>query len=465
MSEKKRKCFLSFLGAIPYSQTQYYWNPDRSDLGKPMDYVQEAIIRKCLVSWKPNDRVYIFTTPEAYEFNYLHKIQRFDKVTKLPVVQKDKGLYHVLKGLMREGIIGHFEPITIPNGYTEQEILEVFQIVFEKLEPKAEVYFDITFGFRSLPMLGIVLLNYARNVINTKVKAIYYGNYEAGRAAKQVQIKAARNRFLPEKVVQQLEKSPIQTPILNLLSLSILQEWTAAAQSFIDQGKAAQLSGLVRESHPNLAKQLLQFEEAITSCRGLLLAKQLDVNDLKSVVADSKNGMIKEQLKPLISRIEEKITPFETKNTLNNGYAAVEWCIQHNMIQQGITFLQETIVSFFVEQFFGVEYLTDHFFRELTSSAIKQFTVSKNHNFNRKRFTLSENAEKEWIKSTYLSICDFAKAYSPLTALFTELSNLRNDINHCGFDTSYRSPESIQEALKDAFTRIKAINLQQIHVN
>lgn len=458
------KFFLSFLGAIPYHQAHYYWRPDQSDLGIPMDYVQEAIIRKCLPKWEPEDKVFIFTTEEAYRNNYEHKIRYFDKVANQPVLEERSGLLQVLENLKASGIIHHFEPVMIPNGYTEQEILEVFQRIFNTLDAEAEIYFDITFGFRSLPMLGIVLLNYASNVIGAEIKAIYYGNYEAGRAAKQKQLEAAKNRHLSVSEIRRLEAAPIQAPILNLLSLSILQEWTAGAREFIHLGKTGTLANLVKPSKPQLAEELLRFEEAISTCRGMFLTREFKIEDLKAVVADSRHGAIKEQLKPLITKIEEKITTFETGNTLTNGFAAVEWCLQHNMIQQGITFLQETLVSFVLEQFIGTKHLTDHYFRELTGAAIKQFTEEKNNLFERKKFRHQTPEKQEQIRGLFREMRAFAAANPPLTDIFLTLNKMRNDVNHCGFQDNYAQPQTIKNTFENTFQQIKAINLHLTHV-
>ncbi|MEZ4955206.1 MAG: TM1812 family CRISPR-associated protein [Saprospiraceae bacterium] len=136
--------FISFLGAIPYYDTQYYWQPNRSDLSAPLPYVQEAIIRNCLPAWSEGDKVYIFTTEEAKRNNYDHRILSFDRATNTPKLAENKGLAAVLEQLKAEGKISDYEPVIIPNGYTEQEIFQVFQRVFERIEPGAEIYFDIT---------------------------------------------------------------------------------------------------------------------------------------------------------------------------------------------------------------------------------------------------------------------------------------------------------------------------------
>ncbi|GEM_PF-655588 len=456
------KTFISFLGAIPYHNTQYYWQPNRADLSIPMPYVQEAIIRNCLSNWSEADKIFVFTTEEAKRNNYDNRIISFDRTTNTPKIQESNGLNRVLEKLRLEGIIHHFEPVIIPNGYTEQEIFQVFQQIFERIEPSSEVYFDITVGFRSLPMLGIVLLNYAKNVIDAEVKAIYYGNYEAGRAEKEKQVNSAKYKQLSEEEITNIQHSIVQAPILNLISLSILQDWTSAAREFIKLGKADSLAALVKDNQPKLGEELLQFEQAITTCRGALLSQDLDINSLKNILSKIKNEPIKEQLKPLITRIEAKIDRFKNGKTLQNGFAAVEWCIQHNMIQQGITFLQETLISHVLEKVERKEKLKDLFFREITATALQLITAKRNRHFGPK-FQQRPIPEQEDILEVYEDMRAYVKSQAPLKSLYAELighDGFRNDINHCGFRENYQLPNQLRESLKDLFIKISDLNLQ-----
>ncbi len=50
--------------------------------------------------------------------------------------------------------------INIPNGSNEQEQWEIFKIVTNSLESNEEVYFDITHGFRTIPLLTFLAASY-----------------------------------------------------------------------------------------------------------------------------------------------------------------------------------------------------------------------------------------------------------------------------------------------------------------
>ena len=68
--------------------------------------------------------------------------------------------------------------VEIPEGKSEAEIWEIFNIVFGSLEREDEVVFDITHAFRSIPMLAIVILNYAKMMKKVTLSGIYYGAFE-----------------------------------------------------------------------------------------------------------------------------------------------------------------------------------------------------------------------------------------------------------------------------------------------
>jgi CRISPR-associated Csx2 family protein len=450
------KILISFLGPTPYQTTAYYWLPDRSDLGTPVPYVQEAIIRKCLPDWSVGDKVYVFTTAAAQRNNFEHRVKGFDRETGQAQLEEGSGLLAVLEGLQSEGCIHHFEAVVIPEGHTEQEIFQVFQKIFDKLETDAEVYFDITFSFRSLPMLGIVLLNYAKKVMDAKVKAIYYGNYEAGRAEQQLHLQNARHKQLDEATIQRLKDNPVQAPILNLLSLSILQDWTSAASEFIKLGKTDSLAALVAETQPDLARQLTNLEQSISTCRGQLLTQELDISALKDKLLLIKNEPIQEQLRPLIHKIEQKISLFENRQLLQNGFAAVTWCIQHGMIQQGITFLLETLVSHIIEKMVGDQHLTNLRFRQMAGGALNGIP-GNSFRFMGSQPPLSSN-EKDiyWtMEEEVANAGDLQKYYWELTGK----EGFRNDINHCGFKTDYLTPTELTHKLKTLFQNIQNLNL------
>jgi hypothetical protein len=440
-----RKIFISFLGAIPYFPTRYYLRGDRADLTEGMYYAQETILRS-----HPVDEALIFTTKEARRNNYEARIYRQGQQSHWA---EGEGLESVLRRLKAEGMVGAYRPIMIPNGHDEEEIWRVFQLVFAELAEEDEVVFDITFGFRSLPMLVMVLLNYARNLRQVRVKAVYYGNYEAGRAEKEERLKLAEDEAEQNRIQQQLTEAPI----LDLMPFAVLQDWTYAAQAFSD-GNVAPLARLAAESQPGFSQRLAAFARAVQTCRGQALCTDIDVDELKDFVQSlSAQSDIAVQLQPLLDKVSRKLAPFASRQ-LANGFAAVEWCIQHGMVQQGITFLQETLQSYVVENTAGTELICSRIHRAAANTALNGYTTPK--------VPLRQNElagyplTDEEVKDFCRAMNEFVRRFPGLVEAYKALTGeFRNDINHCGFRLPYAQPETLNEELTQIYGQIKNMGL------
>lgn len=440
-----KKLFLSFLGAIPYYPTRYYLQADRADLTQGIYYAQEAILRSQAV-----DEAVIFTTAEALRNNYQARIYRQGQNTHWAA---GEGLESTLNALKEAGILRGYRSVRIPNGHSEEEIWRVFQLVFDELSEGDEVVFDITFGFRSLPMLVLVLLNYARNLRGVTVKAIYYGNYEAGRAEKEARMEQAADEDERGRIQAQLPEAPI----LDLMPFAVLQDWTYAAQAFGD-GNLAPLARLTTDSQAGFSQRLSSFARAVQTCRGQALCTDMDVDELKGFVRElSEQSDIAVQLQPLLDKVSAKLAPFASRQ-LSNGFAAVEWCIQHGMVQQGITFLQETLQSFVVEQIAGPQELCNRVYRVAANSALNGYRST--------RVPVSENQRagypltREAVEALCQAANDFVGRFPGLVEAYKSLTgDFRNDINHCGFRLPYTSPDELDQELANIYTEIKGMGI------
>lgn len=441
------RTFISFLGAISYQLTRYYQKPDRSDLSNPTHYVQEAILSAQSERWTPEDKIWIFTTEEARKNNYSG---RQEGKSVLP----GEGLESALQRLQRNGKIAHFEPVDIPNGYSTEEMWTVFKQVFDKIRPGDELHLDVTFGFRSLPMLTTILINYARTLRQVQVKAIYYGVFEAGR---QEWIEENKKR---KDLGQAETEAPVESPIIDLNVFTELQDWTYAAQSFLDAGNSAALARLTKKQHPEFSSGILGFSQAILNCRGADLVQRLDIDGLKARVGQlGRESGLQQQLLPLLEKVEEKISPFQSE-TLQNGFAAVQWCIDHGMVQQGITFLQETAVSYVIEAVLGKSELNNPVYRYAANGTLNRaYSADRTLRDCRDDIERLRMDEAE-IRESYQSMYDFVQAIPGLSRRYRELTGkagFRNDINHCGFRDAPLSPAELKNKLKQVFAQIKPL--------
>lgn len=384
-----RKVFMSVLGATNYQECIYYDAEFRSSSTR---FIQIAMFEKKATSWTEKDIAYIFLTggekgSRARNWNDNgHK--KFGSDETIP----SKGLKSLCSQM---NLPFQIVPVEIRNGDNETEIWENFRIIFDNLQSDDEVFFDVTHGFRSIPMLVLVLNNYSKFLKNIRIKSITYGNYEA------------RN-----------EKN--EAPIISLNSLSELQNWTTAASMFIETGRTTRLSNLLIEKG---ITSLDNFAQEIFECRGISINKGQSATDLKNELnALETNHSFKE----ITQKIAEKVEPFSANNLIN-GFKAVEFCIQHHLIQQGVTLLLEFIVSFVMKEI-GYLNLTDEVVRTAVSAALNRNKIDGYV----APISLNEE-DKQKSNEAVAKVFDLKMKKKLSNCVFKSLSQgSRNDLNHAG---------------------------------
>jgi len=328
--------FLTFLGTNDYLECNYVV-PEIGFRCEKVRFVQEATLKLACKDWDATARGYVFTTADAEKKNWMDNGH-----ISHPACQ---GLAQRISEL---NLPFEVRPVSIPDGNSNEEIWEIFKIVFDCLEYEDCVVFDITHAFRSIPMLAVVLLNYAKVLKKIQIAGIYYGAFE---------------KLGPIPKVREMPVAQRDAPILDLTTLDSLMEWTIGIDRFIKAGDPEMIHRLsmdsvkplleqskgkdqAAQSIRSLANRLKAFSQAHSTCRGLDIS-QTAIN-LRQSVLDAKQTDILPLLKPLLAKIEEVATKYGN-HTLPDGLAAARWCREHNLVQQGYTILQEAIVSHFTE--------------------------------------------------------------------------------------------------------------------
>lgn len=450
-----RKVFISVLGFSNYNECIYSKEVYKSN---PVRFIQEATLGYLLQEseWKDNDSAYILLTEEAETANWIDNGQK-NRTTgeSIPC----EGL---CTRLCKMNLPFAVQTIShLPHGNNEKEIWDIFERTFENLQEGDELYFDLTHGFRYLPMLVMVLINYSKFLKNTTVKSITYGNYES------------RNK---ENVA----------PIIDLLPLSALQDWTYAAGQFIDAGNVQRLAQLSKDKiRPIMitsagkdenAKNLTGFinylsavVDEIQTCRGINIIQATNLLKLHNLTSQLNDTFIK-PLNPIFAKIENQFDGYE-ENNASNCFRAVRWCMDNGLYQQAITILLEGILTIICIDCNVI--VTDRDERTLVSSVINLYLQKQLNNWN---FS-SDYTEEQNIKiSTYLNsakLQTFAKIYKAC-------SDLRNDMNHAGMrDGSMnaanikkgilkmvnRSMELLNETPKDEVTSLKTNDKLMINLS
>ena len=443
-----RKVFISFLGYSNYGSCCYFKDGFTSENTR---YIQVATLEylQSIEKWTENDVAYILLTKGAKDKNWEND-GHLDFQTHKIIIQP--GLRDCLAAKNFPFCIKTVEGL--PDGNNEEEIFAIFDRVFEVLEPEDELFFDVTHGFRYLPMLVLVLANYSKFLKNIKVKAITYGNYEA-------RTKTEETDGL---------KPIFRAPVVDLLPLSLIQNWTYAAADYLRNGKSDRFVELavdyrssifqgVRDGDKanaklieSIAKNLKLTTEDFQTCRGPEILDGKHVTKLKNDLSNLNDTSIK-PLIPLAKELVNAFKPFNSKDEeseklqFKNGIEAAKWCFNNKLYQQAAVILQENIVSFFCHQYHldivNVEErkLVNMAFIFAASLNSKSTTEEQKNEINR---TIDNTPVLQTLMSDPLIIDK--TLYDAFGILTTE----RNDINHNGMRKGPHSVKKISENIKKA---------------
>lgn len=405
-SNRSRKVFISILGTGNYNPCIYRQGDFTSTETR---FIQEATLDflEARSKWSADDAAYIFLTPTARIANWqAEPIDIYDSKK----VKRYAGLEPTLDKM---GLPFPVEPVDISEGGDEEAIWSVFRSIYDRICEGDRLYIDITHSFRYLPMLLLVLTNYAKELKGAEVVSITYGNLDA----KQ---------------------------LVDLGALIELQDWTVAAGEFLRNGRASGLAELTKErvtpilkatkgkSEPakalrDLVNKLTTVSQSLTTIRGKEILSGGIFEELDECTHGLDAGLIT-PMGPLIEKIRDSFRDFDTKSSVSNGFVAARWCYRMQLYQQSITILQETMKAY-VAASHGYPSDEEHY----TELAAKAFHITKG-SIPEDKWQLGESdptdrEKRAEVVRQYLA----GSAVRELHPLYTEIGQLRNDFNHAGF--------------------------------
>jgi CRISPR-associated Csx2 family protein len=403
-------CFVTFLGTGNYEKVAYE-TLDGSVITTA--YAQTAIVHGFRNEMQENGKAFIFVTPEA-------RARHWDTEQSL---SGELSQYFTKDNL---------KPIEINNVTTEEEIWVLFDKIFQNIPEKSELVFDITHAFRSIPFLGIVIINYTRLVKNISLRGIFYGAYD-------------RNLPSPYKII-------------DLTNIDRLLRWSIGVSQYLNTGNAAEINQLASETvgrykarnkdadpylmlERSLANKLKNIWPILTTCRSLDIIEGSKFIAIKEKIEELKKYNIN-YIKPLgvlYDKINEVVYLFN-KDCVANILPAVHLCIQYNLIQQGITILQEGIITI-VLYLLGIDAYN---VREYRESVSRYFTYINEPG----KYTNPADEEEYRAVGERLIKSEMPEA---LKIVYKRLQDIRNDINHAGFTNQNIRPDRFETALKDIF--------------
>jgi CRISPR-associated DxTHG motif protein len=325
-------------------------------------------------------------------------------------------------------------PLDIPDGSSEQQLWEIFDVLTSAIPANTEVVFDITHAFRSLPLISFLSAAYLRVAKGIHIRHLLYGAYEA---------KADRDN--PESPVPVFDLSPM----LELLS------WLSAAEQFSQTGSSELLADLLEQlqnqahqpgrsgSKPRTLKSLASALDVAS--QSLLLARPLELRQ--------RMGQLTERLDSAQQEADEHARPFAllheqaqqlysplADDSLAGQHRLVNWYMQHGHYLQAAALARELLVSYAVTQLYGP--------RALDAPGVKAIREAAEAELWGQPPAQDPATRSDW------------QTDKALRNLWSELANTRNDLLHCGMARrQLNEAETLLKRLRKAVAALAALDL------
>ena len=283
----------------------------------------------------------------------------------------------------------------------------------------------------------------AKFLKNIKVKKVFYGAYEP-------------NKF---------KNGITEFPLVDLTSFSMLQDWILAGYTLVNTGRAEEIEKLskndlipiLKESKgknieaANLRKIADKIQDMTLNFRtnrGNEIITAHEMKEINESVKEIKESNLLKPFKLVIENIHSDTKKFEYKNEENIIYS-IQWCIDKDLVQQGMTVLQEGISTLVLKEIGEKNQYNNINIRGDVSHVLQ--------NLNNPSDKFKENLSKELkLKDLQKKILNI-KEINKLSKIYLEIANLRNDINHAGFRNNPLKAQKFSKKLKENFKEFKEI--------
>lgn len=466
--------FISVLGTGPYQDTTYFYDEKESTT----PFVQKALLEILFSNLNEDDRISIFLTEEAKAANWENRKYTEKDGKKNELSEVRIGLKEILSPQYGR-LLSDTERCMIPIGKNEDELWEIFQVIFDGIEEGEELYIDITHALRNIPIQMLAVISYARVLKSIDVKGIYYGAFEVK------------------------DKSTGKTPIFNLRTFLDVLDWSQAADSFIKYGNSDQINELCEARRSVLRAKMGDLSKVVKELQGLTHGLEtsrgyynsekerqnkgvkstlgaykrykraynnLNENDEKRMGENEKQRNIIKPMRGILKCIDESISEFDVETNLEIGLASVKWAIDKKKTQQGFTALEETIKTFLCERYGLNDTMED---RERVAKnicrVIHENAGKLGEEIEGLNVDVREKIYMEWIggkvedNKRREEICEkvhrmFMTIPQELTDIVTKIGDRRNSMNHFGFSNMYQfGSEGLEKDLLLCFRDFKRV--------
>jgi len=432
---KQPSIFLSCLGTTNYHELTYAPHDDEEAKATTTRFIQCARL-EALAGKVDLTSAHVLVTAEARTQNWEDAAAR--KSSREPGIVETELLRGLARELRERGLVA--QPEDIPNGAGRAEFWQIFSKVAELVPEGAELYVDLTHGFRTLPLLVLLALEYVEKAKGARIKELTYG-------ADRVQDGGV-------------------APTWNLEPFLVVRDWTLALSSFLEDGDTRPLARLAHRPIDKLTKELKQatpptlrrlpkafeaFGEALVKCHSPSIGEV--AVQLRTAAAEAQFEVDRHpDLKPLgliLAKVQTALAHFpEDPASLRAQHAAARWCLDHGLVMQGLTFLREayvTALSLLSAEARGKKRKEqDGLFGALKAGFSKE--VLKGEDWITKQV-------QSWLEAPPLA----ADLWTELGLELSRLTEYRNELDHAYTSSGLKKPRSDQECQRDFLRLLNAL--------
>lgn len=417
---------ISFLGCAPYNEIKY----THPEFPKINTTVSTCFFQEALYNFYQPEYTYVLLT---------------NKVENECPKNRDKSNWQALQEIFEEKGYRNLKAIKdIPEKNTPEDIWEIFHKITPIVEPNDEIIFDITYSFRSIPLVALLSISYLRAVSNVNIKGLLYGAYDA---------KNENN----------------EAPTFDLLPIISLLDWITATDQFIKTGNGQQLVDLLTKNNKENSSTNQLASNIKNISQGLQLLRPIHVIEeaanLPHSIQQAKESVIKEipPFEELLKKVEEdyqdlvlaidKPSDNDNNQEENKGKEQkreelakllnmIDWYYKKDKIVQSICLAREWLVSLLCYQL-DIDYM------DVKQRGEAEILLSGGKIGDRQSIYLEQWQQFDSQITKKFNIIWQGDDYL--------LANLRNDVLHAGFRKKYRSAEEIEQKFFPIINELKCL--------
>ncbi len=330
--------------------------------------------------------------------------------------------------LAARGLSDTVQAVEIPEGKSEAEIWELFDVLTGALpsSPDDGVLLDVTFGYRSLPVLAVIAAAYLQVARGVPIDKLVYGAWES-----------------PD--------DEGRTPVFDLSPFLTLLRWTTATEQFLRTGEAKPLTQALEAAHnlphraspsasdlprqlKNVAGALDEVSQAMQLARPHAMMEAAATLAGRLETADSEARRWAKPFAVLLDRVRADYAPLalsaplsDARRDLDVQRRLLDWYVERGRAVEAILLAREYVISSFIlEHGWDVIADRDHAEKLLGDAAAAKRT--------------KQTADGMVADGAAVPVDD------SWAQLWNRIGDLRNDVAHCGMR---RSPRPVRSILGD----------------